>query len=527
MKKNEVISKARDYGNLVRSKPTILAILDGWGIGPKDDTNAIWLAKTPAFDVLTKKYPYTQLGATGTDVGLENRQTSGSETGHMNIGAGRIVKQDSRKISESINAGTFFHNPAFLGAISHVKKNGSNLHFMGLLGNEDSPHMNPYHLESLLLLAKRNNIKNVYIHFFTDGRDSYPKSALAHLESWEKILRQVGVGKIASLIGRFYAMDRAKNWSRLKIAYELLVSGKGKKFGRASDAVKYAYQKNLTDEYIKPSLIGGKGEKFAKIRNSDSVIFFNLRSDRARQFTKFFVLEKSKETSLPKPRLKNLYFVAMTNFGPDLPVHTAFQEHPLNGTLPVALSEFSQLYIAEKEKFSHITYFLNGGYADALNGEDRLMIPSPITNDYAKIPQMSAEKITQKVLDFLKKRKYDFTAINFANADMVGHTGNMKAAIKAVEAVDKSIAKIYKELSRLGGKLIITADHGNADCMWDKYAKLPMTFHTKNPVPFVVCSDELCGKKLSSGGVLGNIAPTLCDILEADKLKEMKLGSLI
>jgi 2,3-bisphosphoglycerate-independent phosphoglycerate mutase len=506
-----------------KTKPTILAVLDGWGIGPKDDTNAIWLAKTPVFDYLSEKYPSVQLGATGKDVGLDNRQTSGSETGHMNIGAGRIVIQDSRKISESINTGTFFHNAAFLGAISHVKKNKSNLHLMGLLGNEDSPHMNPYHLEALLLLAKRNGIKNVYIHFFTDGRDSYPKSAFSHLDNWEKRIKYIGIGKIATLVGRFYAMDRAKNWSRLKIAYDLLVSGKGEKFKCPKDAVVDAYDNALTDEYIKPSMIIPK----AKIKNNDAVIFFNLRSDRARQFAKLFVLEKSKETKLPKPRLKNLYFVAMTNFGPDLPVHTAFQDHPANGTLPTALGDFHQLYIAETEKFAHITYFLNGGYADAIDGEDRLMIPSPITDNYAKIPQMSAEKITKKILGFLQKNKYDFTAVNFANADMVGHTGNMKAAIKAVEYVDRCLGKIHKELQKEKGNLIITADHGNADCMWDKYANLPMTFHTKNPVPFIIASDRYKRKKLASGGVLGNISPTICDIMEADKLREMMKKSLL
>jgi 2,3-bisphosphoglycerate-independent phosphoglycerate mutase len=217
----------------------------------------------------------------------------------------------------------------------------------------------------------------------------------------------------------------------------------------------------------------------------------------------------------------------MTNFGPDLPVHTAFQEHPINGTLPAALAKFTQLYIAETEKFAHITYFLNGGYADALDGEDRSMIPSPVTKNYAKIPQMSAEKITQKVLGFLKKEKYDFTAINFANADMVGHTGNMKATIEAVECVDKSLGKLYKELEKTGGNLIITADHGNADCMWNKKAKLPMTFHTKNPVPFILAGDRYKKNKLQSGGVLGNIAPTICDVLQIGKLPEMKSGSLL
>jgi 2,3-bisphosphoglycerate-independent phosphoglycerate mutase len=506
-----------------KTKPTILAILDGWGIGPKDDTNAIWLAETPVFDYLREKYPSTQLGATGRDVGLDNRQTSGSETGHMNIGAGRIIEQDSRKISESINTGTFFHNSAFLGAISHVKKNKSSLHLAGLLGNEDSPHMNPYHLEALLLLAKRSGIKKVFIHFFTDGRDSYPKSAFSHLDDWEKRIKRIGAGKIATLVGRFYAMDRAKNWDRLKIAYDLLVGGKGKKFNKPKDVIVDAYDNALTDEYIKPSIISPG----AKIQNNDALIFFNLRSDRTRQFAKLFVLEKSKETALPKPRLKNLYFVAMTNFGPDLPVHTAFQDHPVNGTLPAALADFSQLYIAETEKFAHITYFLNGGYADALDSEDRLMIPSPITNNYANIPQMSADKITQTILGFMKKQDYDFTAVNFANADMVGHTGNMKAAIKAVEIVDKCLGKIWKELRNGKGSLIITADHGNADCMWDKKVNLPMTFHTKNPVPFIVASDAFKRKKLSSGGVLGNISPTICDIMKAEKLKEMSKKSLL
>jgi len=510
-----------------KPKPTILAILDGWGVGPKDDTNAIWLAKTPVFDALAEKYPYTQLNATGTAVGLDDRQTSGSETGHMNIGAGRIIEQDSRKISESINTGTFFHNAAFLGAISHVKKHKSNLHLMGLLGNEDSPHMNPYHLEALLLLAKRNGLKNVFIHFFTDGRDSYPKSALEHLAGWQKRMKRIGVGRVASLVGRFYAMDRAKNWDRLKIAYNLLVSGEGRRFASPEEAIQYSYKKNLTDEYVKPALIDGKGQKIITINNNDSVISFNLRSDRARQFAKLFVLAKSKETSLPKPRLKNLYFVAMTNFGPDLPVHTAFQDHPLNGTLPVALADLSQLYIAEKEKFAHITYFLNGGYADSLNGEVRLMVPSPKTDNYAKTPCMSAEKITAKILGFLKKGKYDFTAVNFANADMVGHTGDMKAAIKAIECVDRCMGKIWKELQKQDGNLIVTADHGNADCMWDKKAKLPMTFHTKNPVPFILASEKYRGKKLASGKVLANISPTVCDIMKAEKLREMSKKSLL
>ena len=513
---------------MIKNKPpTVLAILDGWGIGPSDNTNAIYLANTPAFDNLREKYPSTELGATGRDVGLDNHQTSGSETGHMNIGAGRIVEQDSRKISESINTGTFFHNPAFLGAIDHVKKNHSHLHLMGLLGNEDSPHMNPYHLEALLVLAKKNNIAEVKIHFFTDGRDSYPKSALTHIAHWEKKFKEIGIGKIVSLIGRFYAMDRAKNWDRLKTAYDLLVKRAGEHFKNPEQAIRAAYKKGLTDEYIEASVIDGERGEISHIKNNDAVIFFNLRSDRARQFTKLFVQPESREVDLPSPRLENLYFVAMTDFGPDLPVHTAFRGHPVNGTLPVALREKNQLYIAETEKFAHVTYFLNGGYPDAIAGEDRLMIPSPKVFGYDQRPEMSAREIATKIVGFIKNSKYDFVAANFANADMVGHTGKMKATIHAVEVVDECLGDIFREIERKEGNLILVADHGNADCMWDKKANLPMTFHTKNPVPFIACSGKLRGKKLGTGGVLADVAPTLCDIMGISKLLEMKAKSLI
>jgi 2,3-bisphosphoglycerate-independent phosphoglycerate mutase len=506
---------------------TILAILDGWGVGPQDDTNAIYLSKTPAFSYLQEKYPYAELKATGCDVGLDNNQTSGSETGHMNIGAGRIVKQDSRIISEAINDGSFFHNPAFLGAMAHVKKNNSDLHLMGLLGNEDSPHMNPYHLEALLILAKQNNIKNVYLHFFTDGRDSFPQSGPKHIRDWERISKRIGVGKIATLIGRYFAMDRSKNWDRLKIAYNLLVKSQGRRFKKPEDAFEYYYKNKITDEYIEASVFSDGGKPIARIKNNDAVIFYNLRSDRARQFTKLFVLEKSKETELPLPRIKNLYFAAMTDFGPDLPVYTAFQGKPVDGTLPVALEEMRQLYIAETEKFAHITYFLNGGYPDAISGEDRLMIPSPVIKNYADKPDMSAGKITGAVIKAIQRKQYDFVALNFANADMVGHTGEMKATIKAVEFVDKCLEKLYKLQEKNGDNLVITADHGNADCMWDKKEKLPMTFHTKNLVPFILAGKKYQRTKLESGGVLGNIAPTICDVLGIGKLPEMRLKSLI
>lgn len=514
-----------------KKTPTLLVILDGYGIAPPSKGNAITLAKKPTLDRLFEIYPSTTLGATGEDVGLEDHKMSGSESGHMNIGAGRIVIQDSRIISESIRDKSFFINPALIGAIHHAQKNGGNLHVMGLMGDSDSPHSDPEHFRAILRLAKKNNIAEAYCHLFTDGRDSYPRSAKEHLKYFCQIMAEEGIGKIATLSGRFYAMDRAKNWSRLTKAYDAMVFNRGETADSAEEAIDKAYESNLTDEYLLPTVILDQGKPVAKIKENDSVIFFNLRSDRARQMSKLFVaMDKESIIRDNMPiidKIKDLYFVAMTDFGPGLDEHTAFPEATLLATLPMVLGEKKQLYIAETEKFAHITYFINGGYADPVDEEDRVMIPSLKVDSYAKTPEMSAGKITEHVLQCMEEDRYDFIAINFANADMVGHTGDLAATVKAVEFLDKQIERLSAEILKRGGNLIITADHGNADDMVDFDTDQPNTFHTKNPVPFLVVSEKLKERKLRDGGVLGNIAPTILDILEIEKPGLMDKNSLL
>ncbi len=514
-------------------KATILVILDGWGIAPPSRGNAISLAKTPVLDRLYEIYPSTTLGATGIDAGLPDGKTSGSEAGHMNIGAGRIVKQDETYIAQSIRNGSFFLNPVLVGAAKHVLKTGGNFHIMGLMGNDDSPHSNPEHFRAILRLAKKNGITEVFCHLFTDGRDSYPKSALAHLKKFRNIMVGESIGKIATLAGRFYAMDRAKNWDRLALAYEAIVFARGKAVKTAEEAIEKNYDRKLTDEYLEPAVIMEKDYPVAKVASGDAMIFFNLRSDRARQFSKLFVSIKKEKilkddmSVIDKP--KNFYFAAMTGFGPDLDVHTAFGEHHVESTLPMALGALRQLYLAESEKFSHMTYFLNGGYADPVGGEERIMIKSSVVNSFAKKPEMSAGAITQKVLECCQggRRKYDFVALNFANADMVGHTGDIPAVVKAVEYLDKQLKILSKKVLEADGNLIITADHGNAEDMLDFKTDQPNTFHTKNPVPFLLVSKKFQNRKLRDGGILGNIAPTILDVMNIEKPKLMKERSLL
>lgn len=516
---------------LKQKKPTLLVILDGYGLAAPSKYNAITLSKRPTLDRLFELYPHTELGATGQDVGLEDDKMSGSEAGHMNIGAGRIVHQDSYYITESIANGSFFTNPVLIRAVHHTRNCGSKLHLMGLMGDYDSPHSDPDHFRAILKLAKKNGAKEVFCHLFTDGRDSYPRSAKIHLKHFQDIIKEEGIGKIATLSGRFYAMDRSKNWDRLAKAYEAIAFSRGEKVGSPEEAIEKAYATGLTDEYLLPTVIRDGNAPVAKLAPDDGMIFFNLRSDRARQFSKFFVTcnrDCALNDDMPViERMDNLYFAALTDFGPDLDVHTVWHGHTLAGTLPMALGQLKQLYIAETEKFAHITYFLNGGYADPVDDEDRIMIPSSKIDSYAKIPQMAAAKITQYLMTHLQKNTHDFYAVNFANADMVGHTGDLAATVKACSVLDEQIKILSKEVLRRGGNLLITADHGNAEVMFDDGANQPNTFHTKNPVPLILVSDKFKKHKLSSGGVLGNIAPTILEMLEIEKLPVMKQNSLL
>jgi len=511
--------------------PTLLIILDGYGIAEPGKYNAITLAKKPSIDRLFEIYPSTSLGATGLDVGLEKNKMSGSEAGHMNIGAGRIVTQDSSIITKSIRDGSFFMNPALIGAINHIKKFGGKLHVMGLMGDDDSPHSEPEHFRAILRLIKKNGINTAFCHLFTDGRDSFPKSALAHLSHFEKIMREEAIGKIATLSGRFYAMDRTKNWERLILAYDAMVFARSEKANSARECILNNYNKNLTDEFLMPAYISENGKPVTKISKNDAIIFFNLRSDRARQFSKLFVAMNKNEIlrdNMPVvDKIQNLHFVALTDFGSDLDVYTAFSESSVSATLPMALGVIKQLYVAETEKYAHITYFFNGGYADPVSGEDRFIIPSPPVKSYAAVPEMSAKKITEHVLKNIKKNAYDFYAVNFANADMVGHTGDLGATVVAIETLDKQISALSKEILKHGGNIIITADHGNAEIMYDEKEHQPNTFHTKNPVPLLLIGDKFRGASLKSKGILGNIAPTILNILKIEKPKAMKENSLL
>lgn len=512
-------------------KPTnILIILDGWGVAPKNKGNAIELAKKPFFDSLVRKYPYSTLNATGLAVGLSENERSGSEAGHLNIGAGRTVKQDSQIINEDIESGKFFKNPRILRTINHALVNKTNLHFIGLLSDSDSPHSDPKHLCALLKLAKKKKIKQVYLHLFTDGRDTYRKKAFAFIGNLNVEIKRIGIGKIATIGGRYYGMDRVKHWYRLQRAYDAMVLGEGIKSSSVEEAIKNAHRDGLTDEFISPTvLIDEKRKPVAKIKNNDSIIHFNLRGDRARQFIKLFVLDKIIGYENRLHKLENVFACTLTDFGPDLPVQVAYYSQAIVNTLPYVLKNFKQLYISEDEKYPHITYFLNGGRKDPVGGEDREQIKSPDVFSYDQKPEMSAQDITDVITSNINYSVYDFIAVNYANADMIGHTGNLKAAITAVEFLDKCLKRVVPKILESGGAAVITADHGNADEMIDLKTGEILTMHSKNPIPLIIVKKDLnkdnC--KLKSNGILGNVTPTLLDVLNVQKPKEMVLGSLI
>ena len=509
----------------------ILVILDGWGIAKPNQGNAIALAKPPTMRGLLRKYPNTELLAHGKAVGLPPAQSGNSEAGHMNIGAGRIVEQDVVKISKSINDGTFFKNAGFIEAIRQVKKNKSRLHLMGMISNGMSAHSDPDHLLALLSFAKINEIKEVYLHLFTDGRDS-PK--YASLKLVEDIQRAFKNGEaIATVIGRFYAMDRKKSWARTEQAYNALVDGRSKTAASAEDAITESYNRGESDEFIEPYIITRDGKPLPRIGDGDSVIFFNLRSDRARQLAKVFVQKDfcglNKTCFNRKKFVKDLLFVAMTDFGPDLEgILTAYPAADLKATLPLALKDLAQLYIAESEKYAHVTYFFNGGYANPVNGEARQVIPSPNVKSYDATPAMSSADLTKEVLNNLAERKYDFTVLNFAAPDMIGHTGNLEAGVKCCHEVDKYLGEIARAYLRVNGTVLVTADHGNVEEMINLRTGEINTEHSTNPVPFIVVNNHLQNKiKLRSGGILGDIAPTILALLGIVKPKEMTGKSLI
>lgn len=512
-----------------KEKNVILIILDGWGLSKIKKGNAIYHANTKNFDYFFSNYPSTRLFAHGKYVGLPDEQDGNSEAGHMNLGAGRIVLQDAVYILESIRDGTFFKNTAFLEAIKHVKKYKSKLHLMGLLTGKESPHAYPSHLYALLKLARQKKIEKVFLHLFTDGRDSSPHGAIKFLRNLRKRLKSNE--KIASIVGRYYAMDRKKKWENIEKVYNLLLFGEGEKVKSPEEAVVRAYNRGLTDEFVPPcSIVGKEGNPIGLIEENDAIIFFNLRSDRARELTKTFAqpdFNKMNPGSFKRKKvLTNIKFVAMTDFGPDLNVLTAFPSRDIVNTLPFALKGKKQLYIAESEKYAHVTYFFNGGWANPVAGEERIRVPSPDIAHYDEKPEMSAKEVTKIVIEKLNSKKYNFICVNYANPDMIGHTGNFKAGIKCCEIIDKLLGEVVKASLKNEFCVVVTADHGNIEEMINPETGEVDTKHSKNQVPFIIIDKELKRIKLKEKGCLGNVAPTILKIMGIKKPKDMKKRAL-
>jgi len=512
------------------SNKVILVILDGWGIGKKDASNAIYQAQTPTFDMLYRKYPWTKIGASGRSVGLPAGQEGNSEAGHQNLGAGRIIDQEVVRISKDINTGAFVKNAAFVAAVKNIHQHNSNLHIMGLLSNGQSPHSDPDHLYALLSMARQYKIKKIYLHLFTDGRDSPPHSALKEVSALERFLRPNEM--IATVIGRFYAMDRNKTWERTQWAYDAMVLGKGHRSDSPQAGITRAYNANVSDEFIEPITIYHKGKMVPRIDHGDSVLFFNFRSDRARQLAKVFVqsgFEKKNPGSKRRSKfLRDIIFVAMTDFGPDLDtILTAYPADDIKDSLPMLLKDKKQIYIAESEKFAHVTFFFNGGYTGTVAGEKQVKIPSPKVERYAKTPAMSSAKIADKIVASIKN--YDFICANFAAADMIGHSGDMKASIAAAQAVDRSLAKVVKAALKNRATLLITADHGNLEYVSNPATGEVVTEHTTNPVPLIIVDRRLAddGVSLKKGGVLANVAPTVLKIFDIKPSRLMTKSSLL
>lgn len=495
-------------------------ILDGFGIGKHDNTNAIFNAKKPNIDKLFSSNPITQIGASGMDVGLPDGQMGNSEVGHTNIGAGRIVYQELTRITKTINEDKLKDNEAIVCAMDSALKNGTALHLMGLLSS-GGVHSHNTHLYGILKLAKQKGLDKVYIHAFLDGRDVPPSSAAEFVEECMKETEKIGVGKIATVMGRYYAMDRDNRWDRVEKAYAAMVYGEGVEADCPVCAVKNSYAQEVTDEFVVPAVIKGG----ATIKPNDSVIFYNFRPDRAREITRALVDPDFKGFER-KNGFFPLNYVCMTQYDATMPnVEVAFKPQTLENTLGEYISNLGmeQLRIAETEKYAHVTFFFNGGVEKQYPGEDRILVKSPAVATYDLQPEMSAYEVTDKLVPAIKSGKYDMIILNFANCDMVGHTGVFEAAVKAVEAVDTCVGKVIDAVKEMDGVALITADHGNADKMIDDDGE-PFTAHTTNPVPFCVVGYDC---ELREGGRLADIAPTMLQIMNLPQPKEMDGKSLI
>ncbi len=505
-----------------------LLIMDGWGINPRSEGNAIKTARTPNLDRLTKEYLHTQIAASGLSVGLPKDVMGNSEVGHLNLGAGRVVWQEITRIDRAIEDGSFFKNPTLLQAMQHARQNNSALHLLGLV-SDGKVHSSDTHYFTLLEMAKQQGLKpdQVFFHAALDGRDTPPKSGIGYVEQLINKTKEIGIGQVVTISGRYYLMDRDKRWDRLQKAYDALTIGEGFKSPDAVSAVKEAYARGETDEFVKPTVIvDQKNQPMGRIKDNDSIIFFNFRADRAREMTSAFVEKDFKGFSRrihPK-----VAYTGMTLYDETIDIPTAFKPVHLVNILGEVLAQHKipQLRIAETEKYAHVTYFFNGGQEKPFPNEDRIMVPSPKVATYDLQPEMSAPEITPRVLEAISSNKYRVIILNYANGDMVGHTGVFKAAVKAIETVDKYVGRVVDAVLDKNGTILITADHGNAEEMIDIKTGQPHTYHTTNPVPLLLVDKQHKGQALRGGGKLCDMAPTMLNLLDLAKPAEMEGTSL-
>lgn len=507
--------------------PVVLIILDGWGYREETDGNAVAAAKTPVMDSLWVAYPHTLIRTSGKAVGLPEGQMGNSEVGHLNIGAGRIVPQELVRISDAVEDGTLLSNPAFVKVCQDVNSRGSKLHLVGLC-SEGGVHSHLNHLLGLLELAKAQNVSNVCIHAITDGRDTNPKEGVEAIQKIQDHIDRIGVGRIVTISGRYYSMDRDKRWDRTKLGYDLMTQDGEGDSRSAVEVLQASYAEGVTDEFVIPTRIAP-----GAVEAGDGIIFFNFRPDRARQLTQAFVKQGFK--GFEREQIQPLTFVTFTQYDPEFPVIVAFEPQNLSNLLGEVISKhgLKQLRTAETEKYAHVTYFFNGGLEEPFEGEDREMVQSPMVATYDQAPLMSAEKVTDVAIAAVEKRIYSLIVINYANPDMVGHTGMWEATIQALETVDRCLGRLLESINKAGGTALITADHGNSEYMWDEQGN-PWTAHTTNPVPFILVEGE--GLKipgygtevaLRSDGRLCDIAPTILEILRLPQPPEMTGHSML
>jgi len=516
-------------------RPLVLIVMDGYGINPRPEANAVALAAKPNLDRIARAWPHTQVATSGLAVGLPEGQMGNSEVGHMNIGAGKRVLQDYTKVTAAIHDDSFFANPALLKAVAHAKANGAKLHFCGLIG-PGGVHAHQSHLEACLRLAANHGVERVYVHAFTDGRDTSPFGAREYMAALLARAKEIGgehPAKVATISGRYYAMDRDNRWDRIARVYFAMTRGEGRPVTDPVAAIAESYERGVTDEFIEPIVLMEDGHPVARVGAGDSVVYFNFRSDRGRELAKAFALPHLPPQAEGKfdrgPRLADLEFVTMTEYEAGLPVDVAFP--PDYVTLPLAkvLSDagLRQFHTAETEKYAHVTFFFNGGRETPFPGEDRLLVPSPKVATYDLKPEMSAPELTDEAVRRIEGGAYDFVILNYANADMVGHTGVLAAAIKAVETVDAGVGRVVEATLARGGAALITADHGNAEQLVEYDTGKPHTFHTTNPVPFYFVVPQWPDARLRGDGILADVAPTILQLLRIPQPADMTGRSLI